>query len=90
VVSRWLEIKHHVEEETTFGGLSLNEIENVERFFTKDTCIFKFSYRDKLQPGSTFGELGILEGKPRSALIVCSADSEFAIMEKKDYSELLA
>lgn len=50
----------------------------------------KFQYRGKLFSGSTFGELGLLEGKPRSAMIVCSADSEFAIMEKDDYSELLA
>lgn len=47
-------------------------------------------YKDKILNGLTFGELGILDGKPRSALIICSQDSEFAIMEKDDYSELLA
>lgn len=55
-----------------------------------DSGVMKFSYRGKLFPGSTFGELGILEGKTRSALIICSTDAEFAIMEKEDYSELLA
>lgn len=62
---------------------------NAERLYN-ESGVFKFTYRDILREGSTFGELGLLEGKPRSAMIVCSEDSEFAIMEKKDYSELLA
>ncbi|KAL4438628.1 hypothetical protein ABPG74_015526 [Tetrahymena malaccensis] len=72
-----------------FGSLQLSEIQNAEKYFT-DSGIFKYEYRDIIKAGSTFGELGILEGKPRSALIICSEDSEFAIMEKEDYSELLA
>ncbi|EAR99789.2 cyclic nucleotide-binding domain protein (macronuclear) [Tetrahymena thermophila SB210] len=72
-----------------FGSLQLSEIQNAEKYFT-DSGIFKYEYRDIMKAGNTFGELGILEGKPRSALIICSEDSEFAIMEKEDYSELLA
>ncbi|KAL4487175.1 hypothetical protein ABPG72_017894 [Tetrahymena utriculariae] len=72
-----------------FGSLQLSEIENAEKYFT-DSGIFKYEYRDIIKAGSTFGELGILEGKPRSALIICSEDSEFATMDKEDYSELLA
>lgn len=67
----------------------MQDIDNVERLFS-EKGIFKYTYRDKLKAGCTFGELGLLEGKPRSALIVCSTDCEFAIMEKDDYSELLA
>lgn len=40
--------------------------------------------------GSTFGELGLLEGKTRSATILCSKDSEFGTISKQHYECLLA
>lgn len=42
-----------------------------------------------MECGSTFGELGLLDGKPRSALILCAEDCEFGVMSKEDYQELL-
>lgn len=42
-----------------------------------------------LESGCTFGEIGLLEGKPRSALIICAEDCEFGVMEKNDYQQLL-
>lgn len=70
-------------------GLSLSEITSSERLYN-DAGVFRFAYKATLNEGSTFGELGLLEGKPRSAMVVCSEDCEFAVIEKKDYSELLA
>jgi len=35
--------------------------------------------------GSVFGELGILNSKPRSATIVALEHTYFAILSKKDY-----
>lgn len=39
--------------------------------------------------GEHFGDLGLLIGKSRSATIVCKEDTEFAVLTKKDFKELL-
>jgi CRP-like cAMP-binding protein len=36
-----------------------------------------------------FGELGILNRKPRTATIICLEDTQFASLDAKDYEEIL-
>jgi CRP-like cAMP-binding protein len=35
--------------------------------------------------GKSFGELALVNNRPRAATIVCKADSHFAVMSKNDY-----
>ena len=40
--------------------------------------------------GDAFGELALLNNKPRAASIVCTWDSHFAVLDKNDYKRILA
>ncbi|CAG9331801.1 CNBD2_16 [Blepharisma stoltei] len=40
-------------------------------------------------PGSAFGELSLIKDMPRSASILCIADTEFAVLYKDDYLRIL-
>jgi CRP-like cAMP-binding protein len=42
-----------------------------------------------LDSGCSFGELALIERKPRAATIVCAADCSFAILNKKDFLDIL-
>lgn len=39
--------------------------------------------------GYAFGELALLERKPRQATIVCEEDSDFAILDKEHFQQIL-
>ena len=43
----------------------------------------------KLQTGSSFGELALINNEPRKATIMCLTDCHFAVLEKKDYVKIL-
>ncbi|KAL4485380.1 hypothetical protein ABPG72_008556 [Tetrahymena utriculariae] len=72
-----------------FGSLSAENIQCPEKLIHFPSFVFKYYYQRTLNQGSTFGELGLLDGKPRSAYILCAEDCEFGVMEKEDYQLLL-
>lgn len=39
--------------------------------------------------GESFGELALLENRPRAATILCKEDCDFAILEKEQFNEIL-
>jgi CRP-like cAMP-binding protein len=39
--------------------------------------------------GQAFGELALINDKPRSATIVCLEDTHFAILEKDDFKNIM-
>ena len=43
-----------------------------------------------LTQGMAFGELALLDNKPRAATIICEEDCHFAILEKKSFLEILS
>lgn len=42
-----------------------------------------------LKEGEIFGELALMSSKPRAATIICKKDSEFAILDRKDYQVIV-
>ncbi|KAL4469716.1 hypothetical protein ABPG73_017741 [Tetrahymena malaccensis] len=72
-----------------FGSLNAENIQCPEKLIHFPSFVFKYYYQRTLNQGCTFGELGLLDGKPRSAFILCAEDCEFGIMEKEDYQLLL-
>lgn len=43
-----------------------------------------------LTKGMAFGELALIDNKPRSATIICEEDSHFAILDKQSFSDILS
>lgn len=43
-----------------------------------------------LLQGQSFGELALLDNRPRAATIICEEDSHFAVLEKKSFTEILS
>lgn len=40
-------------------------------------------------PGYAFGELALLERKPRAATITCESDCDFAVLDKGPFQQIL-
>ena len=54
---------------------------------------FEFIYLNpvsELENGIGFGELALLNDKPRSATIITLEDTHFAILEKEDFNNIMA
>lgn len=43
-----------------------------------------------LNKGMAFGELALIDNKPRSATIICEEDSHFALLDKQSFAEILS
>ncbi|CAI2385589.1 unnamed protein product [Moneuplotes crassus] len=43
----------------------------------------------QLSVGASFGELALLEDKPRSATILCTENSKFAVLEKENFNKIM-
>jgi len=43
----------------------------------------------QLQAGQSFGELALINDKPRAATIMCLTDCYFAVIDKSDYAKVL-
>ncbi len=59
-----------------------DEDENEEEFVFEQVAI--------LNTGYSFGELALLDNKPRAARILCITDCHFAVMNKEDYNKSLS
>ena len=42
-----------------------------------------------LKAGETFGELALMTNQPRNATAMCSMDTTFAVIDKKDYQVII-
>ncbi len=54
-------------------------------FSTKNNYLVK-----TLEVGASFGELSLLENKPRQATIICKANCSFATLEKAQFKAILS
>lgn len=43
-----------------------------------------------LKLGDSFGELALLDNRPRAATIICDEDSYFAVLEKQLFDKILS
>ena len=43
----------------------------------------------QLSTGKSFGELALINNKPRAATVKCITDCHFAVISKQDYDSLL-
>lgn len=68
-------------------GFDASCLENTGHFFKGDIC--KYHHISTLSKGCVFGELGIINRKPRSATVICLQDTHFAILDAKDYERIL-
>jgi len=42
-----------------------------------------------LEKGSSFGELALIDNKPRMATVICETDCIFAVLKKQEYKNIL-
>ncbi len=54
---------------------------------SKNLLVFELKILGK---GENFGELALINNKPRQATVVCKEDCELAILEKKDFEDILS
>ena len=61
----------------------------VPRFENRSTLVDMMEVVSTLGPGVCFGELSLLENKPRSATIVAVKDTLLIVLSKIDYDNIL-
>lgn len=66
-------------------------VEDTEEIFgdSSDEDIPEFIEAVKLGSGKSFGELALINNKPRAATIKCITPCHFAVMSKADYKKCL-
>jgi hypothetical protein len=69
--------------------LSVNEKENLDKLELYKEYDW-FSEVSKLKSGDHFGDLAILDNKPRAATIKCINNCHFATLGHDDYQRVLA
>ena len=50
----------------------------------------EFTEKAVLREGDSFGELGVFKVRARTASIICKENSHFAVLDKKQFSDLLS
>ncbi|EAS03345.1 cyclic nucleotide-binding domain protein (macronuclear) [Tetrahymena thermophila SB210] len=73
--------------EQQIKGLDLEKLENGAHFFVNNT--FKYNHAFTSGDGLVFGELGILNKKPRAATIICLEDCYFGYLSSQNYQQIL-
>jgi len=75
--------------ETKIAGLDLKNYKQDEVFYDKKTGMFKFNAVCNLGGGALFGEVGILNARPRTATIIGRTNVVMGELLSKDYKEIL-
>lgn len=75
-------------------GVSRNKSKQLSKITLVETveeepAIPKFIQVAILKGGNSFGELALIQHKPRAATITCRTDCKFAVLVKKDYQKVL-
>ncbi|KAL4476007.1 hypothetical protein ABPG72_007893 [Tetrahymena utriculariae] len=73
--------------EQQIKGIDLEKLENGAHFFVNNT--FKYNHAFTSGDGLVFGELGILNKKPRAATIICLEDCYFGYLSSQNYQQIL-
>lgn len=64
----------------------MNPVEKLE-FWENEPDLIEIAV---LEPGASFGEIALIEDKPRGATIRCNKECIFATMEREDYTKTLS
>ncbi|KAL4463058.1 hypothetical protein ABPG72_009201 [Tetrahymena utriculariae] len=77
-------------QQSVHPDIDLQCLENAPHFFDKQNNQgFMYKAIKIYEKGESFGELGLLSRKPRSATVICLTDCIFASLYKKHYSKTL-
>jgi CRP-like cAMP-binding protein len=75
-------------------GVFVNIPKTIEEINEKGETLKRIEYVltdvRTLNTGASFGELALIDNKPRAATIKCKSDSYFAVLEKKDFNVILS
>eukprot|EP00347_Sterkiella_histriomuscorum_P008621 403344394 len=66
-----------------------DEIENEQSEEDMDEFWLRYIEISQLQTGQSFGDLALIEQKPRMASIRCLTETHFAVLSKKDFNKVL-
>lgn len=66
---------------------STQEFTKIESNFSPDHNLFKIK---NLKAGESFGELSLLDNKPRAATVICEQECHLAILEKQYFDKILS
>lgn len=72
---------------TGIPGMDIKDLYEKDEYF--DDGVFKYYVVSTLTSGNVFGELALIRKKKRSARIVCTENSHFAVLMRKDYENIL-
>lgn len=72
---------------TGIPGMNIADLYDKDKYF--DDGVFKYYVVSTLTSGNVFGELALIRKKTRSARIVCTENSHFAVLTRKDYENIL-
>ena len=75
-------------------GLINNELAK-SRADTEEDDLYTFEFKiekfvNVYKEGDYFGQLALINNKPRAANIVCTSDCDFAVLSKNDYNQIIA
>lgn len=72
------------------GGINLTDLQldQIDGLF--EDGVLKYTYYTSLKDGISFGELGLLRGKLRSATVICKEDCHVGVLMAEDYKNILA
>jgi len=69
------------------GGIEINERAK-GRYFNFETGLLSYFCVASLPKGRIFGEMGLLQNKPRAATIVAKDEVSLAVINKRDYEKI--
>ncbi len=72
---------------TGIPGMEIKDLFEKDQYF--EDGVFKYYVVSTLTSGNVFGELALIRKKKRSARIVCTENSHFAVLIRKDYENIL-
>ncbi len=69
------------------GNVPLSLLDHPERYFVEG--VLRYTSVATMEKGRMFGELALIDKKPRAATILAQRHSEFAVLSEEDYNHIL-